>query len=95
MKGFDGKPLQFTKGKSQMFAYLDHGNEKLVTATVLHQPLQYRLNVQQDFRSVYAGEKVMYLIKINGSHMDGQRSRSEIPGIHLMQMQQETNPERC
>lgn len=76
-----------------MFAYLTMGMKK-ETATVLHQPLQYRLNVQQDFRSVYAGEKVMYLIKINGSHMDGQRSRSEIPGIHLMQMQQETNPEK-
>lgn len=28
MKGFDGKPLQFTKGKSQMFAYLTMGMEK-------------------------------------------------------------------
>lgn len=68
--------------------------------TLSSRQLNYRgfplifLNVQQDFRSVYAGEKVMYLIKINGSHMDGQRSRLEIPGIHLMQMQQETNPEK-
>lgn len=28
MKGFDGKPLQFTKGKSQMFAYLTMGMKK-------------------------------------------------------------------
>lgn len=92
MKGFDGKPLQFTKGKSQMFAYLTMGMEK-GNATVLHQPLQYRLNVQQDFRSVYAGEKVMYLIKINGSHMDGQRQDWKY--LYTFDAkQQETNPEK-
>ena len=66
MKGFDGKPLQFTKGKSQMFAYRPwewkKGNCYGVASAFAVQ-----LNVQQDFRSVYAGEKSNVFNKINGA----------------------------
>lgn len=93
MKGFDGKPLQFTKGKSQMFAYLTMGMEKgncygVASAFAVQAKRATGLPVR-----VCWGKSNVFN-KNKWQPHGWTETRLEIPDIHLMQMQQETNPEK-